>query len=199
MRTLFLLSGFLWLFACKQKPENTTFNKPSAEDSTSKEPLYPYPQYIKEQILYVDSALLAIEMHTYENGVRTDSTLISREKFHELAAEFMTPDLNTTELRPLYGEKSFQDLTIKSITFSISAKDASLPLQQADILLNPDTKKVKTLIIKKHLESADSTESRTLLWVNNMNFQIISSVSKKNGNPVDRVVKVIWDKPRNDL
>lgn len=193
--TILLFPLFLLSFACKQKSKNTTSNTPSS-DTLSKEPLYPYPQYIQDQIKYVDSAPLAIEMHSFENGIRIDSTLISRDKFHELAAEFMSPDLNTKELRPLYTEKSFQDLTINSITFSISAKDQSLPLQQADVLLNPETKVVKNIIIKKQSQRGDSSESRTLLWVNNMNFQIISSVSAKDGKPVDRVIKVIWDKPR---
>jgi hypothetical protein len=196
MRTFLLFSVLLLSVSCKQKQENTTFNKPGA-DSLSKEPLYPYPQYILEQIQYVDSAPLAIEMHTFENGARIDSVLITREKFHELAAEFHSPDLNSAELRPLYTEKSFQDLSINSITFSIAANDANLVIQQADILLDPESQKVKNIIIKKAIATPDSSENRTLLWVNNMNFQIISSVTKNGRATIDRVTKVIWDKPRD--
>lgn len=176
--------------SCKQ--QNNTI---ATADSSSKEPLYPYPQYIREQIAYVDSMPLAIEKITIENGKQVDSTVIDQPAFKQLAQNFTDPDPNTSELRPKYTEESFNDLTINSLTFSITAKNTDLPLQQADVLLNPDTKKVRSVFLKKYMVGGDSSETRQLLWTHNMSFQISSFVVHKDGREMNRIVKVIWDRP----
>ena len=183
------------LASCDNKSKSGDEGRAPLVDSTDKYPLFPYPLYIAEQIAYVDSTPLGILKLVYENGKKIDSGYIDRNEFHQLAKEFSTPNLNDTMYRPHYTEKSFQDLTINSITFSITAKDAKSVVRQADILLNPDTKKIKNIIIKKHVSTTDSSETKNLLWVNNMNFQINSFVLRKDGSKTERTLKVIWDKP----
>jgi hypothetical protein len=199
MRTIFLITIFAFVLAScgqtKQPGETVDSATTAAIDSAGKEPLYPYPQYIQEQIAYVDSMPLAIEMKVFENGKMVDSTYINRDRFKELARQFKQPDLNMASLRPRYEEKSYQDLTIDAVTFSITAKDPELDVRQVDILLNPKTKKVKNIIIKKLEKTADSMEQKNMLWVHNMNFQVSSTITHNDGTTTDKVVKVVWDKP----
>ena len=190
--TLYVLLLFAFLFgACRQKSQSSTLSE--AKDSTTKESLYPYPQYIQSQIAYLDTVPLGLEMVVYENGIKTDSNFISREKFKELSKEFMEPDPNKKELRNQYEESSFNDLSLNTITFSIVCKNPANDLRQADILLNPDTKQVKYLVIKKQKKIGNSEETKSLMWVHNRNFQISTSLINDQGLENKKVVKVVWD------
>lgn len=169
------------------------------QESRKNEALYPYPQYIESQIAYVDSAQLGILMTVQEDGVMTDSGFISREAFKKIASEFLTPDPNNNNIRDEYEETSFKDLTLNTITFSITTKNPKLPLQQADVLLNPDTKQVKYLVLKKQILTKDGVASSNLMWRHNMNFQIITSITEPGGKEKSKLIRVVWDKPVNEL
>lgn len=169
------------------------------KDASHAEALYPFPQYIQSQIAYVDSVPLALEMTVQVEGVTTDSSFISREVFKRLAAEFTNPDPNERSLRPEYEESSFNDLSLNSITFSITTKNTRLPLQQADVLLNPDSKQVRYLVLKKQATTNEGLVTSSLLWRHNMNFQIVSSTVTADGKEHSKLVRVVWDKPLNEL
>lgn len=188
---LFLAIG---LIACNPNngPEQTD---EVIADSSQREPLYPYPQYIQGQIEYLDSAMLAIERVEKINGKTTDSGFIDRATFKEIAREFLEPDPNKTALRPQYTENSFQDLSLNTITFSIEAKNKELELQQVDVLLNPTNNQVKNIIIKKNIRLSELQITHQMLWVHNMYFQIASLYKPERGAEMEKVIRVTWDKP----
>lgn len=188
---LFLV--YIFFISCKQNP--TRVRNEDEGELANRESLYPFPQYIQGQIAYVDTVPLGIEMVTIKNGITLDSGFISREKFKELARTFQDPDPNKKDLRSQYIETSFHDLSLNTITFSINTKNPSLPLQQADILLNPETKTVKYLLLKKMENNDTSAITTTLMWVHNMNFQISTSAINNHGKETTSVIKVTWDKP----
>ena len=193
--TLYVLLLFAFLFgACRQKSQSSNLSE-AKDSTTAKESLYPYPQYIQSQIAYLDTVPLGLEMVVYENGIKTDSNFISRDKFKELSKEFMEPDPNKKELRNQFEESSFNDLSLNTITFSIVCKNPANDLRQADILLNPDTKQVKYLVIKKQKKIGNSEETKSLMWVHNRNFQISTSLINDQGLENKKVVKVVWDNP----
>jgi len=164
-------------------------------DSVKQEPYYPIKEYIAGQIAYVDSTPLAIEQITYLDNKKTDSVIIDRNTFKKLAAEFLEPDLNVASIKPLYEENSYNDLTINTITFNYTTKNKTLELQQADVLLNPENNKVKTVIFRKNRTSGDTAISLNGLWTNNMNFQLNYSYLLKDGKGFTKQVKIIWDRP----
>jgi hypothetical protein len=194
----FFIPAILLIFSCKQHGQAPT----TTGDSTiqaKEEALYPYPQYIQSQIQHLDSVQLGIEMVIYENGVKKDSAFITRQEFKRLATAFMVPDLNEKKWRNEYEETSFRDLSLNTITFTIASKNENLPVQKADILLNPDTKEVKYVMLKKQEKKDGNFESSNLMWVNNMNFQIVTEKTSADGKELKRIVKVTWDKPARDL
>ncbi|MES2646899.1 MAG: hypothetical protein V4717_08505 [Bacteroidota bacterium] len=201
MKCIYLSIPLLFLFfACKdQNPATTLASDNDTSNVASKESLYPYPQYIQAQINRLDSVQLGIEKVVYENGVKKDSGFISREEFRQIATAFMVPDLNETKWRNEYEETSFRDLSLNTITFTIAAKNEKLPVQKADVLLNPDTQEVKYVMIKKEEKKDGYFESSNLMWVNNMNFQIVTSRTGTDGKELKKLVKVTWDKPISNL
>jgi hypothetical protein len=189
-----LLVASTALFSCKSKP--TTSDKPIQDSiALSDEPYYPISQYIEGQIAYVDSTPLAIEKHTYVNNKQVDSIIIDRPTFKSLATDFIQPDMNDPKIKPHYKETKFNDLTINTLTFSYNATDPNQELQQRDILLDPETQKVKTVLFRKIKQQGDTTITINGLWKHNMNFQLSYIIEPKNGPMQTKQVKVIWDKP----
>jgi protein-disulfide isomerase len=200
MHTFFILfASTLLLISCgdaTQTNESASNYSESSEDSAaSKEPLYPFPQYLSGQVAYVDSTPIAVEKIVKINGVTTDSGYIDKAAFKTAMNDFTSIDPNTYALRSQYKEISFQDLSIPSLTFSITTKDETLPLQQADILLNPDTKRVKHVVLNFIDSNGDSTVTKRVLWDHNMKCQIMESIELANGKQYTRITQYIWDKP----
>jgi hypothetical protein len=169
---------------------------PPAEDSVDPNiPFYPFLDYLNNQITYVDTTPFGIEKRTDINGRSNDSGFISKDSFKVLAKAFLQIDPNDAALKPNYTENSFTDLTTNRITFSISTKNAALPLQTADILLNADNQQVKNVLLKKQLLSPDSNVLQHLVWVDKMHFQISETITRKDKTSYTRVTRVVWDKP----
>lgn len=177
------------LFSCKNGN-----NQKKTVDSIKSEPYYPVVQYIQDQIKYVDTTPLAIEKITLVNNKQIDSIIIDRNSFHELAQEFLKPDLNNSSIKPLFEENKYHDLTINSLTFSYSSLDSAQPLQQLDVLLDPETQKVKNVLFRKILHHRDTVITLNGLWKNNMNFQLNYLIQPPNDSFQSKQIKVIWDK-----
>jgi hypothetical protein len=193
----FLLVGLcLYLFACntgsQSEPGTLT------DTASNAEPFYPITQYIQEQLAYVDTMPLAIEKQTFVNSVQVDSMIIDRPAFHQLAADFLYPDLNDAGEKKNYRESKFQDLTINTLTFSYNALRPDAELQQKDILLDPETQKVKNVLFRKVLQHGDTVITMNGIWKHNYNFQINYILEPKNGPMQTKQVKVIWDRPINN-
>ena len=193
IRSLLITLFIALLVSCKTKNETAIVTPVS--DSTSNEPFYPISQYIESQINYVDSTPLAIEKQTFVNNHRTDSVIIDRQTFRQLATDFMQPDLNMPLVKPLFKETKFHDLTINTLTFSYNTTDPNQAIQQRDILLDPNTQKVKTVLFRKVEQHGDTTITENGLWKHNMNFQLSYIIEPKNGPLQTKQVKIIWDRP----
>jgi len=190
---LLVLAGI----ACQDHPikSNDTGSNPVNPERAVREPYYPISQYIESQVAYVDTTPLAIELITFINNKRVDSTVIDRKAFRILADEFMKPDLNDKNVQPLYEENSFNDLTLNTITFTYTARDRNQELQQEDVLLNPDNNRVKNVMFRKNRMNGDTSVSINGLWNHNMNFQLNYSFQPAKGNTQTKQLKVIWDRP----
>jgi hypothetical protein len=201
MKSSITVFAIIIIFIACKNHNNTFANNTSTltKDAISSEPYYPISDYIRSQVAYVDTMPLAIDKLVFENGTRIDSNIIDRPTFNKMAEEFAEPNLNLNAIKPLYKENMYNDLSMNSLTFTYDTKDPNQELQQATVLINPDTKKVKNIIFKKTRISGDTTITLNGLWKNNMNFQINYTLQPKVGVAIERQVKVIWDRPiRNE-
>ncbi|HSC53796.1 MAG TPA: hypothetical protein VLC98_09255 [Phnomibacter sp.] len=196
---------FLWmiccsvlLFACGQKSSDSA-EANNAEvataDSSLNEPVYPFTQYLQGQMEYIDSTPIAVERIVRINGTTIDSGYMEKPAFKKAMAFLISVDPNTTALRSKYKEESFHDLSIPSLTFSITSIDPNLPLQQADILLHPETKIVKNVMLKFTNTNTDSSVMQRVLWDHNMKCQVVEIVEPTNGKPYTKITQYIWDRP----
>jgi hypothetical protein len=200
MRPIKCLVAVLILLACnnpktQSEDDFSDFTPPVDSLINTTEPVYPFLDYVRSQIAMVDTIPYAIERIQIIDGVTKDSSFVNKEVFKKEAGAFLEINPNDTDLRKQYIETSFNDLTLGLVTFSITAQDPGLKLQQADILVNPDNNAVKNIILRKQFSNADSSVEQTLLWKDKMNFQISEVISKKDQPAYNRVLKIIWDKP----
>jgi hypothetical protein len=169
---------------------------PTDEDTTpSNVPFYPYIDYINEQLQYIDTTPLAIEKIVTLDGKTIDSTFATKQELRKAALSFTAYNPNLPANRIHFKETSFRDLTINRITFSISALHNDVPLQQVDILMDPDKQKVKNLVIRQQYETPDSSNSVHMVWVDKMHMQVSESISLRKGQSYTRVTRWVWDKP----
>jgi hypothetical protein len=193
---LAILSGILLLLitACSNEQSKAT-QQQNLPDSSATQPLYPFAQYLANELAYIDSMPLAIEQVTRQNGQTIDSGFVDKAVFKSAVVFFTSIDPNKTELRSQYIETSFNDLSTESITFSISASNAALPLQQADVLLNPNTQQVKSVALKINQQTADSSITTQVLWKHHMKCQLAQTIDYKDGQSINRITEYVWDKP----
>jgi hypothetical protein len=193
-----LFSLSLLFFACKQKnaggQEEYIFSPKEEEQADPNEPFYPFIDYIQTQIAYIDTTPFALEKIMYINGKMIDSGFVTKAAFKQLAQTFIDIDPNHSSIKPKYKETSIQDLTLNRIAFSITASNDSMPLQQADVLVNPDNEKVKTVVLRRRLEAGDSIVFQHLVWVDNRYLQISETINPGNKEEYVRVTKLIWDR-----
>lgn len=162
-------------------------------DSTTN--FYPFPQYLTDELAYIDSMPLAIERVVKIDGITTDSGYIAKDQFRLQMAPFLTIDPNEKSMKGKYSETSFHDLSLKAITFSISSTKPDLPLQQADILLNDETRQVKNVVIKMKVTAGDSTIDQRLLWHHHVKCLLAEMIQPANGAAYTRSTSYQWDVP----
>jgi hypothetical protein len=179
--------------SCQTTPPKEEPLNNDSKDSVA--PFYPFPQYLQDQISYVDTTPFAIIRIVKKDGITIDSGLVEKPAFKEATLPFASIDPNSNALKDKYEESSFQDLSLEAITFMIVARDTTLPLQEATVLLHPETKRVKRVMQKKVISAADSTITQQLLWIHNQRCQIAEIISKKDGTQYTRSISYVWDEP----
>ncbi len=197
MRTLLALLlniPLLLLMACNNQ-EATATQQRNTTDSSAAQPLYPFAQYLANELAYIDSMPLAVEQVTHQNGKTIDSGFVDKKLFKSAIAFFTSIDPNISALRSQYTETSFNDLSTESITFSITTNNAALPLQHADVLLNPNTQQVKSVSLKINQQTPDSSVSTQVLWKHHMKCQLAQTIDYKDGRSINRIPEYVWDKP----
>ena len=163
------------------------------EPETKKEVIfYPISDYIRGQIQYVDTSLLAVIHYTTMNG-KTDSSVMEKSEFKKIAAEFLEPNLNDPLIKPKYEENSFIDANIGTITLTYSTIDEKAPLWKATVLLRQEDTKPIYIYLEKQLLSPDSSVLKKMIWKTDSNCQIVSIIRKPN--QAERIIedKYVWD------
>ncbi|PWU04055.1 MAG: hypothetical protein C5B52_02150 [Bacteroidetes bacterium] len=186
---LIFMSGIFANMSCGHNSKGDNNNK---NDSA----FYPISPYIIQQTKVLDSALLAIVHYRTENG-KTDTSILDKPAFHEIAKEFTTPDINDPAVKPKFTEDAFADATIGTITFTYTSNDPDFPLWKASVLLNKDDMRVIYVYMEKQMINSDSTVLKKMIWKTDSNCQISSIIRKKGQPDKDIVDKFVWDESKH--
>ena len=171
------------MFSCKNKPatNNTT---------TDSSKFYPLADFIQEQMAYVDLRNFEI-YQKHQTATKTDSSIISKEQFKQLAAAFLPLDISTPDKKQSYTETLFHDLSTSSYTLNYKTSQATDLVKNMDILLDEQTKMVKRVFIVSELQKADSNIMEHHSWTANKQFQITRTLETASGRS-NETTTVYW-------
>lgn len=192
-----LIVLILILNSCKNKEESPSTGPESTAkaDSPEVKSYLPVLDFVKAEIRNVDSFFAGIRKITIRDGKTVDSTYISSEEFHKLAAEFETNELSKEFLEQHYEETSFMDHSTQAVTFTYSTEEHQLPIKRIDLLTTEvnGIDKMKSLFVEKVINSGDTAIVKRLLWKAGKNFLLVTQSSIGQKQPVVSQVKVVWD------
>jgi hypothetical protein len=195
MKRINLLVPALLLLAvaCKNKPKQTE-GTVTAQDSLENKNYLPVADFIRNDIIRVDSFSGGIVRKVTIDG-KKDSNYIQLPTFHQLANQFLLPELDSASFHTHFNESSLMDETTQMINFIYNGKQADWPLRNVMVYLKPSltNDQVNRIYMEKEFMSGDTSVQQRFTWKLREFFYIITVKQPKNGPAVTTMDKVIWD------
>ena len=152
---LFVVSLFL-LAACHSKKDTPApavpmaAPVPDAGDTAGN--FFPVTEYLKGQIAELrKNGITPVDRITIKN--HTDSSWLNTDaKVQEAFAGFLTPVIDTANLKNIFSEKKFRDETLNAFTFTYDPANAaadSFAFRHWDVYVNTDNNNVKRIYLVK--------------------------------------------------
>jgi hypothetical protein len=194
---LLLPALLLLAIACKHKPEQPAAHTPQPNDSTADNKFLPVADFIKSDIIKVDSFAGGILKRVNKNG-KKDSVYIQMPEFKKLASQFIFPELDSALFNQHMTENSMMDNTTQLLEFIYTPKQVDWPLRKVMIFLKPSLAddQVSRIYIEKDFTRGDTTIHQKLNWNIQEYFYTITIQQPNNGPAVTTMEKVIWDPQR---
>lgn len=185
--------------ACKTKQtsDSTVTVKDSSIVQTNNNTdsnFFPVTNYIKGQIASIKNGNIN-PILVVKQGSKTDSSWIQPGDAEKILSEFLSPEIDTVNMKSLYAQKSFLDQTVNAFTFTydpIATLPDSLELQHWDVYVDPEKYNVRRIYLVKNKEKGK--RQIQLTWLNNSSAKIISIVHKPDGSPlVEKETILTWN------
>lgn len=191
---LFLPALLLLVIACNHQSKQPASPVQPAEDSLGSNNYLPIADFIKNDIAKVDSFAGGILRKVNING-KKDSAYIQPAAFHQLANQFLVPELDSASFREHFQESSLMDETTQMLNFIYTGKQPGWPLQNVMVYIKPSlaTDQVNRVYMERAFTSGDTAVQQKLTWKMQEYFYIITMRQPKNGPAVTTMEKVIWD------
>lgn len=171
--------------------------KPGSQDNTPKtdspKTYIPVTDYIRSEINGVDSLPVGI-LKRLTIGNKTDSGFIKPAEFRQLAAQFISPELEKEKFEQSFTESSFYDESTELLTFTYQATGPTT-VRRVDVLISPSLSldKIKSIYIEKAWKSGDTAINSKLYWRAGSSFQVATEkLAAQQLLPMEQL-KVIWD------
>jgi predicted RND superfamily exporter protein len=178
--TLFLS---LFLLACSSNDD---------ENSNSDKEFYSVIAFIRSELDMLDSIPLAVFTYREEWGLR-DTQIISKQSFRQSAEGYFNPDISQTDLKGKYTEKVFMDANINRITLSYDTDDESAAIRKINVLIEPESEKVKNIYLEKRLVSGDTIFTQKMIWSSGRQLQVTTIPNIKGVSGAIVKIAYVWD------
>lgn len=189
-----LLSSLLVFFTAIACNSNNFSNSPSADivdgnvssdDTTTN--FFPVTSYLKGEIYTIKNNGVSPIKKTTMAG-KTDSVWLKMEEIEFNLAAFLSPIIDTANLKSTFQEKKFLDQTLNAFTFTYSPRSNrsnTFAFNNWDVYVDPESSKVRRIYLLKK-ESDDTTLQLT--WLSGKYCKIVTI---KN-NSVVKEEKISW-------
>lgn len=165
MRYLFILMVFLSACSSSGSEEET--------NNDINKTFFPIAGNINAELNELDSLPVAVIKYTTV-GDQTDTSIADKSELRKMAALLTYPDISSPELKLFYKEAVFMDNTINMVTMSYTTRSEEPSVRKIDVMIQPDTEKVKSIYVEKQEKNGDTTINRKMIWTPGKNLQVIT-------------------------
>jgi len=181
------------LYACFTLVSCNNKKQPKAAPATDSTAYFDINNYIRQQVIAVDTTPYYVYRVLVING-KKDSVTINRAAFDSLTQQFILPELEESALKKHFTESVYQDQSTSSITLTYTSKDSSISVQNAMVLLDTVLQNVKWIFINTLQNRGDSTLIQKIGWKGDESCYLNRSVSYADGRKNETQLNIVWNK-----
>ncbi len=196
MQTRLLLIIFpiaVLLYRCTE--QKSAIPQSTKKDSTENSTFFPVTEYIRGQLREIDSLPVTPLKIITHNG-KHDSIWMKKTDIRLFAEPFLHPEIDTTNFKKLFIEKSFLDQTINAFTFSydpIETLPDTLQLKRWDVYIDPKNNTIKRIYMVKEVNDNGMLQTIQLTWKSNQ-WCKITTIKEPQGKQTDIKEELMkWD------
>lgn len=196
MSVRFLLLVFFLMFllcCCSEKKSSTS--QQTKKNSTDENTFFPVTEYIRGQLKEIESLPVTPLKIVTSNGIQ-DSIWMKKENIRAFAEPFLHPEIDTSNFKDLFIEKSFLDQTIDAFTFSYDPVDKlpdTLQLRRWDVYIDPKKNTIKRIYIIKESNNNGIMQTTQLTWKSNKWCKITTITEQPGKQPDIKEELMKWD------
>lgn len=176
LRMIFSLPIIMILSGCKDnKPtENesaTVTTGTTIRDTASN--FFPVTSFLKGEILDIKSSGLTL-LRTITIKDKTDTSWVKIPDLDHAFAEFLSPSIDTANLKNIFTENKFLDQTLNAFTFSydpLNERADTFAFKRWDVYVDPDNGKVTRIYLVKRLAADRELQ---LTWQSGKWYKIVT-------------------------
>jgi hypothetical protein len=165
----------------------------SGKDTLEKQRFFPVTDYLEGEVYNIKKSGVNPLKYTTIDG-HIDSVWIKIEEVDSVVAEFLQPDIDTTNLVTLFSGKSFLDQSIGAATLTydpVVPLPDSMKLKHWDVYIDPKTNKVTRVFM---IKEPAKNKTLQLTWLSGQSCKITTIGNDANGvMKVEKEEKLIWD------
>jgi hypothetical protein len=189
---VFYFLGMIMIEGCNNgnKEQSNT-----AETDSTQVLFFPVTSFIKGQMLQFDSLQLTpLQIVTQQKKV--DSNWIKKENMQALLKDFISTEINSSNLLSYFTASKFNDQSTNAITFTYNPKKAlpdSISLRHWDVYITPQTGQVRKVYMVKQIQINDSSYTQQLTWETDKSARITTIQNLPDGlSNIVKDEKLIW-------
>jgi len=193
--SFYFLSMLTILYSCSNKKEEAaSINKTTASDSVQVH-FFPVTAFIKGQLMELDSIQLT-PLQVITQAKKIDSNWISKKDIRPLLQDFISSEINETNMLEFFNVTKFNDQSTGAITFTYNPK-TNLPdrieLRHWDVYITPETGRVRKVYMVKNIIRKSENFTLQLTWDTEKSARITTILNHTDGkSEIIKDEKLIW-------
>ena len=156
---------------------------------------FPVTSFLKGQMLQFDSLQLT-PLYIVTQQKKVDSNWVKKENMQAILKDFISTEINSSNLLKYFTASKFNDQSTAAITFTYTPKKTlpdSIPLRHWDVYITPETGQVRKVYMVKQIKVNDSTYTQQLTWETNKSARITTLQNMPDGTSgIIKDEKLIW-------
>lgn len=182
-----------YCFACSDEASEPV--KPINTDTANAQTFFPVTDYIRGQLAEIDSLPITPLKIITVNG-KVDSIWMKKEDIRPFAQSFLSPEIDTSNFKKLFIEKSFLDQTINAYTFSydpINNLPDTLQLRRWDVYIDAKKNTIKRIFIVKEQKLNSYLQTQQLTWKSGQWCKITTITQQDDKQAMIKEELMKWD------